>query len=144
MEKILLSIGSNTFARTNIDKAKRMLTRIFPTIIFSTEITSPACGEKAIFPIRNILAKLTSELSPNEIISKLKMIEGAIGRSHRDKYLKRVIIDIDLIVYGDEILRPEDFQREYVQYLLTNFYTTCNSKSTENVWHQEVTPNVAT
>ena len=121
MNTILLSIGSNTFAKTNIDKAKRMLARLFPDIIFSAEAMSPACGEKAILPFRNILAKFDSELTPTEIISKLKMTEVAVGRTPKDKYLKRVIIDIDLIVYGDEVLRPNDYEREYVQHLLETF-----------------------
>ena len=121
MNTILLSIGSNTFARTNISTAKRMLLRTFPDIVFSTETMSPACGEKALLPFRNILAKFNSELALNEIIQKLKMIEIAVGRSPKDKYLKRVIMDIDLLVYGEEILRPSDFEREYVQHLLTDF-----------------------
>ena len=121
MNTVLLSIGSNTFAKTNIDKARRMLSRTFPDIVFSTEAMSPACGEKAILPFRNILAKFDSELTPAEIIPKLKMIEVAVGRSPKDKYLKRVIMDIDLIVYGDEVLRPDDYEREYVRYLLNTF-----------------------
>jgi len=121
MYTVLLSIGSNTFARTNIDRAKRMLARTFPDIVFSTEAMSPACGEKALLPFRNILAKFHSELTPKEIIDKLKMVEVAVGRSPKDKYLKRVIMDIDLLVYNDEVLRPDDYEREYVQHLLTTF-----------------------
>jgi len=98
-----------------------MLARTFPDIIFSTEAMSPACGEKAVLPFRNILAKFHSELTPKEIIDKLKMIEVAVGRSPKDKYLKRVIMDIDLVVYGEEVLRPDDYEREYVQQLLSTF-----------------------
>lgn len=121
MSTILLSIGSNTFARTNIDKARRMLTRLFPGIVFSESVLSEPDDERYSFLFRNVLAMAETEFSPEDVIDKIKQTERAIGRSPRDKYQGKVIIDIDLIRYNDEILRPEDFQREYLQQLLTTF-----------------------
>lgn len=121
MSTILLSIGSNTFARTNIDKARRMLTRLFPGIIFSESVLSEPDDERYSFLFRNVLAMAETDYSPVEVIDKIKQTERAVGRSPRDKYQGKVIIDIDLIRYNDEILRPEDFQREYLQQLLTTF-----------------------
>jgi len=123
MSTILLSIGSNTFAKTNIDKAKRMLTRLFPGIVFSQPILTEPDDEKYSFLFRNVLAKVETELLPEEIIDKIKQTERAVGRSPKDKYLGKVIIDIDLVKYNDEILRPQDYQREYVQQLLSSFET---------------------
>ena len=111
MSTILLSIGSNTFARTNIDKARRMLTRLFPGIIFSESVLSEPDDERYSFLFRNVLAMAETDYSPVEVIDKIKQTERAVGRSPRDKYIGKVIIDIDLIRYNDEILRPEDFQR---------------------------------
>lgn len=121
MNTILLSIGSNRYAKTNIDKAKRMLTRLFPGIIFTPPILTEPDDEKYSFLFRNVLAKVDTELMPEEIIEKIKQTERAVGRSPRDKYLGKVIIDIDLIKYNDEILRPQDYQRDYVQQLLSAF-----------------------
>ena len=118
MSTILLSIGSNTFAKTNIDKAKRMLTRLFPVIIFSQPVLTEPEEEKYSFLFRNVLAKAETEMSPEEVIDKIKQTERAVGRSPKDKYLGKVIIDIDLIQYNREILRPGDFERNYVQQLL--------------------------
>ncbi len=123
MSTILLSIGSNTFAKTNIDKAKRMLTRLFPGIVFSQPILTEPDDEKYSFLFRNVLAKVETELLPEEIIDKIKQTERAVGRSPKDKYLGKVIIDIDLVKYNDEILRPLDYQREYVQQLLPSLET---------------------
>jgi len=111
MSTILLSIGSNTFAKTNIDKAKRMLTRLFPEIVFS----------------QPILTEPEEEKYPEEVIDKIKQTERAVGRSPKDKYLGKVIIDIDLIQYGNEILRPGDFERNYVQQLLAMLPATESS-----------------
>lgn len=118
MSTILLSIGSNTFAKTNIDKAKRMLTRLFPEIIFSQAILTEPEEEKYSYLFRNVLAKAETQMTPEEVIDKIKQTERAVGRSPKDKYLGKVIIDIDLIQYGNEILRPGDFERNYVQQLL--------------------------
>ncbi len=123
MSTILLSIGSNTFAKTNIDKAKRMLTRLFPGIVFSQPILTEPDDEKYSFLFRNVLAKVETELLPEGIIEKIKQTERAVGRSPKDKYLGKVIIDIDLVKYNDEILRPQDYQREYVQQLLPSLET---------------------
>lgn len=118
MSTILLTIGSNTFAKTNIDKAKRMLTFVFPDIIFSEPILTEPEEEKYSYLFRNILAVVDTEMRPEEVIDKIKQTERAVGRTPRDKYLGKVVIDIDLIKYGDNILRPQDYEREYVQRLL--------------------------
>lgn len=123
MSTILLSIGSNTFAKTNIDKAKRMLSFLFPGIVFSEPILTEPEDDKYAYLFRNVLAKADTEMSPEEIIDKIKQTERAVGRSPRDKYLGRMIIDIDLIQYDGRILRPQDYERDYVQQLLPTLPT---------------------
>lgn len=121
MNTILLSIGSNTFAKTNIDKAKRMLSYVFPEIIFSEPILSEPEDDNLKYLFRNILASFETEMSQEEIIDKIKQTERAVGRSPRDKYQGKVVIDIDLLKIGEEILRPQDYEREYIQQLLAIF-----------------------
>lgn len=123
MSTILLTIGSNTFAKTNIDKAKRMLSFVFPDIIFSEPILTEPEDDKYSYLFRNVLATVNTELRPEEVIDKIKQTERAVGRTPRDKYLGKVVIDIDLVKYGDNILRPQDFEREYVQRLLPTLDT---------------------
>lgn len=118
MSRILLTLGSNTFAKTNIDKAKRMLTYLFPDIIFSEPILTEPEDDRYSYLFRNILAVVDTDLQPEEVISKIKQTERAVGRSPRDKYVGKMVIDIDLVKYGNTILRPKDYEREYVQRLL--------------------------
>ena len=118
MSTILLSIGSNTFAKTNIDKAKRMLSFLFPGIVFSEPILTEPEDDKYTYLFRNVLAKANTDMSPEEVIDKIKQTERAVGRSPRDKYMGRMIMDIDLIQYEGRILRPQDYDRDYVQQLL--------------------------
>lgn len=121
MSTILLSIGSNTFAKTNIDKAKRMLSYVFQNIIFSDPILSEPEDDKYKYLFRNVLASFETDMSQEEIIDKIKQTERAVGRTPKDKYQGKVVIDIDLLKYGEDILRPQDFEREYVQQLLSTF-----------------------
>lgn len=119
MVKILVSLGSNIYSKQNIDRARRMLAHYFPDVVFTPSIITTATDEKYSFPFRNVLAVFYSDLLSEEIVQKLKMIEFAMGRQPRDKDTGKVIIDIDLLQYGDEILRPDDYERAYVQALLT-------------------------
>ncbi len=131
MSTILLSIGSNIFAKTNIDKAKRMLTRLFPDIVFSQPILTEPEDKKYSFLFRNVLAKAETDMSPGEVIDKIKQTERAVGRSPKDKYSGKVIIDIDLIQYNNNILRPDDFERNYVQQLLATLQPENVSATTD-------------
>lgn len=120
MHKVLILLGSNTYSKLNIDKAKRMLLFYFPDIAFSkSSITFSDTESK--FPFRNVLAIFTSELTVEEIIAKLKTIESAMGRTPKDKEVGRILIDLDLLGYDDTIVRPKDFEKEYVQNLLGVF-----------------------
>ena len=121
MSTILLSIGSNTFAKTNIDKAKRMLSYLYPDIVFSQPILSEPEDENFKYLFRNILACFNTHMSQGEVLDKLKQTERAVGRTPKDKYQGKVVIDIDMIKFGDEILRPQELEKEYIQQLLANF-----------------------
>ncbi|MDO5664422.1 MAG: 2-amino-4-hydroxy-6-hydroxymethyldihydropteridine diphosphokinase [Bacteroidia bacterium] len=118
MFKILVSLGSNIYSKQNIDKAKRMLAYYFPDVMFSQSVITIEEDERNFFPFRNVLAVFNNELPPEEIVQKLKSIEFAMGRQPKDKEMGKIIIDIDLLQYGDQILRPEDYEKEYVQTLL--------------------------
>lgn len=119
MFKILVSLGSNIYSKQNIDRARRMLTHYFPDVVFTQSIITTTNDEKHLFPFRNVLGVFHSDLPAEEIVQKLKSIEFAMGRQPRDKEAGRIIIDIDLLQYGDDILRPDDYERAYVQALLT-------------------------
>ncbi len=137
MSTILLTIGSNTFAKTNIDKAKRMLKFIFPDIMFSEPILTEPEEERYSYLFRNILAVVDTDMRPDEVINKIKQTERAVGRTPRDKYLGKVVIDIDLVKYGNEILRPQDYEREYVQRLLATMDIPESEDISETTYAQE-------
>lgn len=118
MYQYILSIGSNTYAEKNIKKACLLLSEQFEKITFSNVCISKPYGLIYRREFHNIIAYFTSKLLPDEINKIAKNIEKQMGRMQSDKAKGRVIIDIDVICKDDEILRPEDYNREYVQKLL--------------------------
>lgn len=144
MTTILLSIGSNTFAKTNIDKAKRMLLYLFPNIVFSDPILSEPEDDNFKYLFRNILACCTTDMSLEQLVNKIKLTERAVGRTPKDKYQGKVIIDIDILMYGDEVLRPQDMEKEYMQQLLTIFEIPEFNETEEDVDTEEAVDTVDT
>ncbi len=118
MHTFLLSIGSNTYAKRNIEKAKKALQVLFPDIVFTPAVASKPYGKKYKRPFLNVLAVFQSSPEPEKIIIALKEIEKRMGRLPADKEKGRIVIDIDLIKKDNTVLRPKDFEPSYVQELL--------------------------
>ncbi len=118
MYQYVLSIGSNTYAERNIKKARLLLSKAFDDISFSTICISEPFGLIYRRKFHNIIAHFTSKLSPDDIIKIAKNIEKQMGRIPSDKAKGRVIIDIDVVCKDDEVLRPDDYKRDYFQKLL--------------------------
>lgn len=119
MHKALLSIGTNTDARLNLNRAMHNLRNHFPSIQFTRVIKSKPYGEEIYkHSFLNMLAYFKTNISRNEIVMLLKTIEENMGRKPEHKLNGKVIIDIDLIKWNDEIVKSEDFKRSYVRELL--------------------------
>lgn len=118
MHKVLLSIGSNTKACSNMSKAEELLRSCFPTIKFTDVIETKPYGEKYTAPFLNSLAYLEADLNRNEVVRKLKAIERKMGRIASHKSDGIVIIDIDLIKWNNKVLKPDDMERSYMPELL--------------------------
>ncbi len=118
MHKVLLSIGSNTQARFNIKRAKCILQKQFPSIRFTDDIESEPYGSGFTNLFVNTLGYFESDLNKDELIAHFKDIERNMGREIEDKAKGKVIIDIDLIKWDNEVIKPEDFERSYMRDLL--------------------------
>lgn len=118
MHKVLLSIGTNTNTRFNLNRAKCILQTLFPSIQFTNDSENKPYGDIYKNWFLNTLGYFESELCKKELISHLKNIEKAMGRTSKHKAEGKVIIDIDLIKWDNEVLKPEDFKRSYIQELL--------------------------
>ena len=117
----LLSLGSNYYRTANMAYAHRDLVKHFPDIHFGVEMETQAIGSRFLSPFSNQLARFSTLLSIEEVRSILKSIEKKNGRLPEDKMYGVVKIDIDLLMYDEQILKPEDMEREFVRIGLEEF-----------------------
>jgi|TARA_B100000902_G_scaffold315889_1_gene307091 2-amino-4-hydroxy-6-hydroxymethyldihydropteridine diphosphokinase len=107
-QKAFLSIGSNIDAKTNIKKVKNILDSYFD-VTYSSIIQTSAEGFKGK-DFLNLVCFFDTKLNPNELTDLLKNIEKNMGRTVSQKGMSDRIIDLDLILYGDLILKRDGIE----------------------------------
>ena len=118
MNKGLISIGSNTDSKDNLTVCVQLLKDRFERIIFSDTSETKPYGSNYKNDFINQLAYIYTDKEKEEVIDVLKQIEHNMGRTPDDKKKGIVIIDIDLVIWNREILKPEDIKRDYITKLL--------------------------
>lgn len=110
----LICIGSNTNREANILLAQQYLRIHFPSIILGSEQdTSPLFYSNPAH-FTNQVATFSTSLSKDEVITIFKEIERESGRLPNDKSKEIVKLDVDLLIYDKQVLKPKDLQREYI------------------------------
>ena len=110
----LLCIGTNYYRAAHMAYARKDLEKHFPNIRFSKEMETEAIGSRFLSPFSNQVAILETTLSAEEVCTILKQIELDLGRLPTDKSYGVVKMDIDLLMYDDNVLKPQDLEREFV------------------------------
>lgn len=111
----LLCMGSNTDRFAQLSGARKALSAAFPGINFGEPMETEAIGSEFHSPFSNQLARFTTMLTPDSVHHLFKELEHRSGRTLQDKAAGVVKLDIDLLVYDNVILKPEDMQREYIR-----------------------------
>lgn len=120
MNKALLSIGTNEDRESNLSLCHQFLNNIFTDISYSdTSVTMPY-GTTYKNDFLNQLAVIYTDRDKDEVIRLLKSIEKDMGRNEADKENGIVKIDIDLVIWNNNVLKPEDFTRSYIADLLAS------------------------
>lgn len=111
---IAIGIGSNTpDGAAQVDAACRWLATAFADVRYSESYLTPGVGVRcAGMTYRNAVATGRTQFSADEVTRMLKEYESSHGR---DREVPDVPIDLDLVIYGEEILRPGDFKHMYFQ-----------------------------
>mgnify|MGYP001944108723 CR=1 FL=1 len=118
MHKVLIGIGTNSDANSNMKLAINYLLSYFPNIKFTNWIETQPFGVGFTAPFLNALAYLKTDMDREQLQQLLKTIERDMGRLPSHKKEGKIIIDIDLIKYDGDILKPDDFRHDYMQQLL--------------------------
>ena len=108
-----IALGANLGdRRSNIEAAIEQLraTSGVKVTKVSSLIENAAVGGPVGSPaFLNGVAEIETTLSPQELLHRLLEIEHHLGRARREKWGPR-IIDLDLILYGDQIFAEPDLQ----------------------------------
>ncbi|BBA36622.1 2-amino-4-hydroxy-6-hydroxymethyldihydropteridine pyrophosphokinase [Methylocaldum marinum] len=104
MADVFLSIGSNIEREKHIPSALKELEERMGTLTVSSVYESEAVGfEGARF--YNLVAAFSTELPVSEVAKTLSEIENHHGRTRDSQKFSSRTLDVDLILYGDEVLQ---------------------------------------
>ena len=102
--KAVISLGSNLEnRRLNLDIAIAELEKVLTELKVSPYIETKPVGGPNQDDFLNAVAIGECELAANDLLKKLLAIEDQIGRVRDVKWGPR-LIDLDLIVYGDQVI----------------------------------------
>ncbi len=106
MLTVFVDIGSNIDRRKNIQSCVNQLQQDFPGILFSKAYESEAFGFEGD-PFINLSAGFETDLSYQALKDYFKELENKHARKRdNQKFISRTL-DVDILLYGDEILHPE-------------------------------------
>lgn len=118
LNKIIVSLGSNRESEANIRQADELLCGYLASVTFSEAVYTAAVGLPDGGVFLNQVAIGYTEEQPEAIRLALKQMERQLGRTPEDKAKGCIPIDIDLLQWNEQVLKPADLERGYVSTLL--------------------------
>lgn len=109
MPRVFVSVGSNIDPVENVRKALRLLHEHIPIKAISIFYRTEPEGRPDQPVFYNGVVEIETDISPLDLKwSVLRKIEDELGRVRsEDKYAPRTI-DLDVIIYGDEVISNDD------------------------------------
>lgn len=111
MNNIVICIGSNQ-ERHNVENALLWLSELFEESVYSSIYETPAvnCGGRNY---HNSVLRGRTNTSHEELNELIKEYELSCGRDSNARQKGLVPIDIDIVIYNDEIIRPWDYRQNF-------------------------------
>ncbi len=118
MNTFQILLASNTNATEHLAEAHERLKNLFPSEIrFSEILESFAMNKNGVIDKEctylNALCQAYTELPLESVLSMLKVMETEMGRKRGLDAKGKVSIDLDLVEWNGEILRPWDVAQPY-------------------------------
>lgn len=111
--RYLLSLGSNSGDRElHLQNALNFLEDICDNVYTSTHYASPALGGGKPYYL-NSVATIDFDGDADELNKRLKECEIIEGRDIAAREAGEVPLDIDIVIEGNTILRPRDFEQYF-------------------------------
>lgn len=109
----LVSLGSNTNSDVNIAAAQFRLIDFFGLVYFSSAVYTEPIGMPNRKKFLNQVAQFKTHLLQEDVVKVLKSIEKGVGRDPKDKV--NIVVDLDLLRFNGEVLKPDDMERQYIK-----------------------------
>lgn len=127
--QFIILLSSNQNAAKNMEAAKDLLIKNFPEIHFSKSIESETIIHDKEKKFNNLpkyylnsVAIGNTSMRLNEILAFLKQSETALGRVRGPLSQGFVAIDLDLIEWNKEVIRPKDASQLYYKDCVADIY----------------------
>lgn len=119
---IIISIGSNYNQKENISFAKKKLTGMLgEQTSFTRDMWTEPVGiqsEKFI----NCICISSTKHTLLQLTKAFKQLERKCERSKKNDLINKIPLDIDILLYGDQRYHEKDWERQYIQELLNDFF----------------------
>ena len=115
MNKVIVGLGSNTVdAKARVEECCKLLSEIATESRFSSVYETEAVGSLPQPNYHNCVGVLCTSQPFEELKQKFKEMECEAGRLPEHKTEGKVIIDIDIVVWNNEVIKPTDLTRTYM------------------------------
>lgn len=117
--RVIISIASNRNQRKNLATAREHLREVLTAVSFTSELwTEPYGTHHSNTLYLNQLAHGVFEGTMSELVTRLKQLETAMGRTEQERRMGIVEIDLDLMRYDHQRMHLSDWDRPFFQKLI--------------------------
>lgn len=115
MNTVILSIGSNIEAETNITQMLKILKAKVEILKLSSLIKTKPIGIENQAEFTNGAVKIQTTLNEVELNQVLKAIENQMGRDRTAPKFGPRCIDLDIVAWNGEIVDEDYYTRDFLQ-----------------------------
>ncbi|PIF05849.1 MAG: 2-amino-4-hydroxy-6-hydroxymethyldihydropteridine diphosphokinase [Draconibacterium sp.] len=115
MNTVIIGIGSNIDAETNIQKTLVLLRQLVKVEKLSQLIQTKAVGSIKQPDFTNGAARITTTMDIHTLKKALQKLENEIGRDRTQPKFGPRCIDLDIIVWNGKIVDDDYFSRDFLK-----------------------------
>lgn len=118
LNKIIVALGTNFDHKKNAYTAELALKTIIKDSHVSRYLWTQPVNLKNSDKFLNCLIFGKTHYGLSQLTKAFKQLEKKCGRSRSDEVRGIIKIDIDILQYGNEIFKKEDWDRDYIKELM--------------------------
>lgn len=113
MNTAVISLGSNVTGREEIVRSAIADLRHEFVVEAVSDVYDAPDDRYAAMPYSNAVMRLSTDLGHAPLRAYFKAMECRYGRTPESKESRQVPLDIDIVIFNDSVVRPDDFSRPY-------------------------------